>query len=403
MAMISVLEARQLILADAKPLQIETIPISDSCGRVAAEDIQALRSQPPYDASAMDGYAALQSDAVKGRELKVIGEAPAGSAFDGLVNPGEAVRIFTGGQIPKGCDHIIIQENVARFGDKITITEDHKAPAHIRKMGIDFKQGETVVDNGSAVSAIQCSILASAGLTEIAAYRKPRIAIFSNGDELVEIGKPAGADDIISSTPAALQNWVRQWGGEPVYLGIARDNMQSLADIIDRARGCDVIVPLGGASVGDYDLVKDAFIAAGYQSVFSKIAVKPGKPTWYGRLGSAHILGLPGNPASGLVCAEVFLKPLVQALSGQTIPAELPFAKAELTEAVSSNGPRAVFARAFAELDEQGKLQVTPFPRQDSSLLTPFAKANCFIHIPPNHTGSQSGDLIEIVLFGGVS
>jgi len=400
--MISVSEARDYIINSARLSSIEEVKVQDSAGRIAAEDITALRTQPPFDASAMDGYAVRSVDANKGDTLTVIGEAPAGKEFEGEVGPNQAVRIFTGGIIPDGADHVIIQEDVERDGDKITIFDQQDPPRHIRAAGIDFQFGDALFERGTKLGALHASVMASAGIETVKVYRRPRVAIFSNGDELTEIGAPAKRGSIISSTPAALAAWLNEWGAEAEYLGIARDNYKSLNFKVDRGRQYDVVVPLGGASVGEYDLVKEAFEKNGYAPIFSKIAVKPGKPTWFGKLEKTLVLGLPGNPASGLVCAQLFLRPLIEAMIGLNPTTDVPTQKAVLTQDLRANGARALFSRARVEIDDQARLTATPFPKQDSSLLTPFAKANAFISQAPQTPALTKGDLCNIFIWGEI-
>ncbi len=400
--MITVSEARDYIINAAQLAFIEEVKVQDCAGRIAAEDITALRTQPPFDASAMDGYAVRSLDANKGDTLTVIGEAPAGKEFDGEVGPGQAVRIFTGGIIPDGADHVIIQEDVERDDDQITIFDDQNPPRHIRVAGIDFHFGDGLYERGTKLGALHASVMASAGIETVKVYKRPRVAIFSNGDELTEIGAPAKPGSIISSTPAALVAWLTEWGAEADYLGIARDNYKSLNFKVDRARKYDVVVPLGGASVGDYDLVKDAFEKNGYAPIFSKIAIKPGKPTWFGQLGETLVLGLPGNPASGLVCAQLFLRPLIKAMIGLNPDIDVPTQKAVLTKDLRANGPRALFSRASVRIGNDAHLMATPFPRQDSSLLTPFARANAFIVQDANTTALQAGDICEIFIWDNI-
>ncbi len=398
--MISVTEARDYIINAAKPLPIEEIKIQDAAGRVAAEDMTALRTQPPFDASAMDGYAVRSEDAKMGATLKVIGEAPAGKPYGDEIGAGEALRIFTGGLIPDGADHIIIQEDIEKHGDEITVMFKQNPPRHIRRAGIDFQFGDALYEIGDKLGALHTSVLASAGIETVKVFRRPRVAIFSNGDELTEIGAPAKRASIISSTPTALAAWLTEWGADVEYLGIARDNHRSLKYKLDRSKEYDVVVPLGGASVGDYDLVKEAFEKEDYNPVFSKIAVRPGKPTWFGKLEKTHVLGLPGNPASGLVCAQIFLRPLIDALSGLSPNSAIPVQKAILTQPLKATGPRALFSRAFVEIGQDARLSATPFPRQDSSLLTPFAKANCFIFQDGNTDALGVGDLCNVMIWG---
>jgi len=375
-------------------------PLAEALGATLAEDITAKVTLPPRDASAMDGYAVRGADMRMGAKLRIIGEAPAGSEFEGEVSAGEAVRIFTGGIIPDGADHVIIQEDVSRDGEQMTVTFEQKPPRHIRRAGIDFSFGDALYDRGTKFAALHASVMASAGIETVQVNRRPRVAIFSNGDELTEIGAPAKRGSIVSSTQAALTRWLTEWGADADYLGIARDNYKSLNFKVDRARKYDVVVPLGGASVGDYDLVKEAFTKNGYTPIFSKIAVKPGKPTWFGRLDQTLVLGLPGNPASGLVCAQLFLRPLIKALSGLAPTVSIQTQKAVLTQDLRANGPRSLFSRARLEIGADARLMATPFPRQDSSLLTPFANANAFIVQGSETPALPKGDLCDILIWG---
>ncbi len=401
--MISVTEARDFILNAARAMPAEEIKVQDCAGRVLAEDITALRTQPPFDASAMDGYAVRSLYANKGDTLTIIGEAPAGREFEDEVGPGQAVRIFTGGIIPDGADHVVIQEDVERDGDQITIFDEQDPPRHIRAAGIDFHFGDSLYERGVMLTALHGSVMASAGIETVRVHRRPRVAIFSNGDELTEIGAAAKRGSIISSTPVALAAWLREWGADADYLGIARDNYKSLNFKVDRGRKYDVIVPLGGASVGEYDLVKDAFAKNGYAPIFSKIAVKPGKPTWFGKLENALVLGLPGNPASGLVCAQLFLRPLIEALCGLNPTLHIPTQKAVLSEDMRANGSRTLFSRAHIAISDNASLIATPFPRQDSSLLTPFARANAFIVQTPDSPARALGDVCDVMVWGKLS
>ncbi len=385
-------------ITDIAPLRrTEDVSVAHAVGRIAAQDYAALKTHPPFAASAMDGYAARSEDSRLGNTLFVIGEVPAGSVFDGKVGPGQVVRLFTGSPIPEGANHVIIQEDVERTGDTIKIIDVQNPPRHIRRAGIDFETRDLLVRKGERINAVQGSLLAGGGHAAISVTTKPRVAIFSNGDELAEIGE-TDPHRITSSTPVALAQWLRDWGAEADYLGIARDNLDSLSNTIQTAADYDVIIPLGGASVGDYDLVRRAFLDAGLSMTFSKVAVKPGKPTWHGNLGRSYVLGLPGNPASGLVCAWLFARPLIRALSGQTSGVPLPMQKAVLVNSLPSNGPRETFSRAHVKVDPQGQLRVTPFPRQDSSLLTPFARANALIYQFVNTAAIEAGELVDIVL-----
>ena len=354
-------------------------PLSKALGGRLARDVLTKVTLPPRDASAMDGYAVRFSDVGKaGAQLTVIGEAPAGSPFGGAVGQGEAVRIFTGGAVPEGADHIVIQENASREGDILTTTTTNETRRHIRKAGIDFTKGETLIAAGTQLSPAHIALAAAANHDTLPIYKRPVIALIANGDELKEPGSPVQEGDVISSNAAGLGALIQSWGGEVMDMGIAKDSVAAITALIEAASAADIIVPIGGASVGDYDYMRTAFKEAGLELVFEKIAVRPGKPTWFGKLGEQRVLGLPGNPASATVCAHLFLKILMNRADNIVIT------KAKLTQALSANGPRETFARGRTEVSDDGIAKVTPFPRQDSSLMTPFAKANVLLRLPPN-------------------
>ena len=367
-------------------------PLSKALGGRLARDVLAKVTLPPRDASAMDGYAVRFSDVGKaGAQLTVIGEAPAGSPFGGAVEQGEAVRIFTGGAVPEGADHIVIQENASREGDILTTTTTNETRRHIRKAGIDFTKGETLITAGTQLSPAHIALAAAANHDTLPIYKRPVIALIANGDELKEPGSPVQEGDVISSNAAGLGALIQSWGGEVMDMGIAKDSIAAITDLIEAASAADIIVPIGGASVGDYDYMRTAFKEAGLELVFEKIAVRPGKPTWFGKLGEQRVLGLPGNPASATVCAHLFLKILMNRADN------IVTTKAKLTQALSANGPRETFARGRTEVSDDGIAKVTPFPRQDSSLMTPFAKANVLLRLPPNTGPWDEGDVIDVV------
>ena len=367
-------------------------PLSKALGGRLARDVLAKVTLPPRDASAMDGYAVRFSDIGKaGAQLTVIGEAPAGSPFGGAVGQGEAVRIFTGGAVPEGADHIVIQENASREGDILTTTTTNETRRHIRKAGIDFTKGETLIAAGTQLSPAHIALAAAANHDTLPIYKRPVIALIANGDELKEPGSPVQEGDVISSNAAGLGALIQSWGGEVMDMGIAKDSVAAITALIEAASAADIIVPIGGASVGDYDYMRTAFKEAGLELVFEKIAVRPGKPTWFGKLGEQRVLGLPGNPASATVCAHLFLKILMNRADN------IVTTKAKLTQALSANGPRETFARGRTEVSDDGIAKVTPFPRQDSSLMTPFAKANVLLRLPPNTGPWDEGDVIDVV------
>ena len=367
-------------------------PLSKALGGRLARDVLAKVTLPPRDASAMDGYAVRFSDVGKaGAQLTVIGEAPAGSPFGGAVGQGEAVRIFTGGAVPEGADHIVIQENASCEGDILTTTTTNETRRHIRKAGIDFTKGETLITAGTQLSPAHIALAAAANHDTLPIYKRPLIALIANGDELKEPGSPVQEGDVIGSNAAGLGALIQSWGGEVMDMGIAKDSVAAITALIDAASAADIIVPIGGASVGDYDYMRTAFKEAGLELVFEKIAVRPGKPTWFGKLGEQRVLGLPGNPASATVCAHLFLKILMNRADN------IVTTKAKLTQALSANGPRETFARGRKEVSDDGIAKVTPFPRQDSSLMTPFAKANVLLRLPPNTGPWDEGDVIDVV------
>ena len=394
--MLSVDEALAAILDDAHLLEAEELILSDLSGRRLAADVVTRMTQPPFSASAMDGYAVRFEDVFIGARLNVIGEAPAGAPYEGGLSTGEAVRIFTGGVVPDGADHVVIQEDVERDDDVIVITESQEKPRNIRPAGVDFKEGDLLAENGTCLNPMHGSLFAAANIDKVSVTRRPKVAIFSNGDELAEPGADLKPGAIINSNHYALSALVSYWGGEPVYLGRAPDNEKDIKDFFLRGLEADIIVPVGGASVGDYDFVKPAFAAAGGKTVFEKVAIRPGKPTWCGKIGDARIIGLPGNPASAIVTAAIFVQALVRRLAG-TEEGAPQLARAVSLEGLPANGRRETYMRAMAAQQTDGRLGVRPASNQDSSLLSPFAKANVLIRRQINEPAVEKGDLVEVV------
>ena len=393
--MISVSEAIKLLIQHRSERPVISAPLSQCLGAILAIDVKAKLTLPPLAASAMDGYAVRLADVRKaGAKLTVIGESPAGHPFQGRLNTGEAVRIFTGGAVPAGADHIVIQENAQRAGNTLITSFDNPEPRHIRRAGIDFTKGDTLLSAGTRIGPMHIAIAAAANYDILPIYKRPVIALIANGDELKAPGSNVSETDIISSNPAALGALIQQWGGKVMDLGIAPDNIESITTLIRKAKDADIIVPMGGASVGDHDYMRGAFKGCGLTSVFEKVAVRPGKPTWFGTMDEQLVLGLPGNPASAIVCAHLFLKTLMGATHGLT------FAKAKLSKALPKNGPRETYMRALAKLSETGQLDVTPFPRQDSSLLAPLTKANVLIRLSAESGPWAAGDMIEVLPLG---
>ncbi len=404
--MISVEEAQARVLAAFAPLPAETVALPDALGRVLAEDQAARRTQPPKAVSAMDGYAVRAADvAAVPASLTVIGEAPAGHAFDGSVGGGEAVRIFTGGVVPDGADAIVIQEDTARDGDTVTVNEGAAAGSYIRPAGLDFSEGDRLLNAGTRLSARDVGLAAAMNLPWLPVRRRPRIAILATGDEIANPGDPLGPDDIVSSNSHALGALVRACGGEPVNLGIARDDADSLRRLAAGARGADALVTSGGASVGDHDLIRDVLGAgdgggAALEIDFWRIAMRPGKPLIFGRLGDVPLLGLPGNPVSAVVCATLFLRPAMARMLGlaETAP---PLVTARLGADLPANDRRQDYLRARLSRADDGTLEATAFERQDSSMLALLQQADGLIVRAPHAPPLAAGEAVAVLSFGG--
>jgi molybdopterin molybdotransferase len=399
--MLSVDEARLRILDSLKPLGGESVALTAALGRVLAEDLTARLTQPPVAMSAMDGYALRAADAAKvPARLTVVGEAPAGGAFAGTVQAGQAVRIFTGGPLPAGADTVVIQEDTDRNGDQVTVKEAAKPGGNIRDAGIDFKTGQTLLKRGRVLTARDIALAAAANHPWLTVGRQPRIAILATGDELVKPGDALGPHQIISSNGPGLAAFVRACGGEPVDLGIAPDDADALRAMAAHATGVDLLVTIGGASVGDRDLVQKVLGEVGLTVDFWKIAMKPGKPLMFGAFNGIPMVGLPGNPVSALVCAILYLRPAILALQGATDTA-IPMARAKLGRAIKANNFREDFLRATLAEDAQGEPVATPLPVQDSSMLSALAGADCLIRRPPNAAARSAGEWVPIVPLSG--
>ena len=397
MSLLPVDEAVAQLLAGVEPLPAESVQLADALGRVLAEDVAARLTQPPFPASAMDGYAVRADEATAGARLKVVGMSRAGVRFLGRLGSGEAVRIFTGAPVPEGADSILIQENARRDGSTIEVIVPVAAGRHIRAAGLDFRQGDTLLQANRPLSAHQLSLAASMGHAALPVRRKPRVAILANGDELVPPGETPGPDQIVSSNGVGLAALVRQAGGEAIDLGIAPDRREAISAFVDRASGADILVTSGGASVGEHDLVQEALKDAGMTLDFWKIAMRPGKPLMVGKLGAMRVLGLPGNPVSTFVCAELFLKPLVRAMLG--LPAAPEMATAKLSVPMAENDGRQDYVRARLSTTDAG-LVATPFEIQDSSMLGTLAAADALIVRPINAPAAAAGESVPVLLLG---
>ncbi|MGN6147279.1 MAG: molybdopterin molybdotransferase MoeA [Rhizomicrobium sp.] len=393
--MISVAEAETRIVAAFRPTQTETVAIADAAGRVLAADAVAKRDQPPAPVSAMDGYAVRAADVANVPvSLRVIGSAPAGHPFDGTVGTGEAVRIFTGGVVPRGADSIVIQENTEASGDNVTIKAAAKTEQHIRKAGLDFAKSDVLAPAGRRLTARDISLLAAGDFPEVSVRRKPIIAFVATGDELSRPGEMRRQGGIVASSGYGLAAMIERWGGTSRDLGILPDTVEAISKISDLTKDADLIVTLGGASVGDHDLVQRALGPQGFALDFWKIAMRPGKPLIFGKLGDTPLLGLPGNPVSSLVCAMLFVRPAIAAMLGTDVKNELHSAK--LVDDLPANDQRQDYLRARTEV-RGGELYVEAFTIQDSSMLSILAKANALIVRSPNAPTAKAGDTVSIL------
>ena len=388
--MISVNEALDHVFSRLKPLDTETVPLRDAAGRVLAKPVTANRAQPPFAASIMDGYGVPTTNARPGDSFHVIGEAAAGRGYEGKINDGEAVRIFTGAPVPEGVSRVIIQEDVTREGDTITLDARPDKSLYIRAIGTDFNVGDTL-DSPKRLSPSNIALLAAMNAPEVTVTRRPVVALIATGDELVPPGHDPGPDQIITSNTYGLAALIENAGATPRVLPIARDTEQSLNAVIDLATSADLIVTIGGASVGDHDLVGQVAAARGLDRAFYKVAMRPGKPLMAGTLDGVPMIGLPGNPVSSMVCGHVFLRPAIDVLLG--LPAKpLDRRQVRLSAPLDQNGPREHYMRASLTPDG-----VSAFDRQDSALLTVLAAANALIVRPPNDPERDIGDTVDVI------
>ncbi|HUO02156.1 MAG TPA: molybdopterin molybdotransferase MoeA, partial [Rhizomicrobium sp.] len=355
--MLSVDEATQRIVAALTPLESERVPLEEACGRTLAADVPAGSDQPPFPSSVMDGYAVRSADHGARR---VIGSAPAGHPFTGTLGPNEAVRLFTGSRVPDGADAVLAQEDARVTGDAVEFSEMPFPGKFIRAQGLDFRAGQTLVPGGTRLSARNLALLAAGDHPCVEVRRRPVIALASTGDELSLPGTERKPGGIVASSVYGLMPWIAQWGGLPHNLGILPDNSAAIAALADEK--CDLLVTMGGASVGDHDLVRSALGAKGFALDFWKIAMRPGKPLIFGRLGMTPLLGLPGNPVSSLVCALLFLRPAIACMLGRDW--KQPLRPARLIGALKANGERQDYLRAKGEWRD-GVLWARAFPMQD--------------------------------------
>ncbi len=394
MALISVAEAHVRLMRLFSAVGTETVPLAQSCGRVLASDLIAGRPQPPFDASAMDGYAVRRQDVETGASLLLVGTSAAGAGFDGKVGQGQAVRIFTGAPVPEGADMILIQEDATLNGKTVSVGNNRDTADYIRPAGGDFSAGARMT-SPRRLNARDIALAAAMNQPVLTVMRKPVVAILPTGDELVAPGDHPRGDQIVASNNYGLAAMLQAAGAEVRLLPIAGDTLESLDQVFSLTADADVVVTLGGASVGDHDLVQASAVRNGLDLEFYRVAMRPGKPLMAGRLGSIPFIGLPGNPVSSLVCGRIFLLPALDVMLGLEgkMPRRHP---AVLDGDLAANGPREHYMRALVAEDGSG-WKCVPYTRQDSSLLSVLADSNALLVRPPGDTGKKNGVSVEFI------
>jgi molybdopterin molybdotransferase len=397
--MLSVAEALARVTHGLEPLKAESVPLDQAAGRLLAEDLAARLTQPPFDASAMDGFAARASDLVSlPARLRLIGEAAAGHSFVGAIGPGETVRIFTGAPVPDGADTIVLQENADVADGAVTVREAPRGD-YIRRRGKDFHEGEVLLEAGRKLGPRELTLVAGMNYAQVPVRRRPKVAILSTGDEVIPPGSELAPGQIVASVGFGLAALIESEGGEAMRLGIAKDEVESLLTLIRAGSAAEILVTVGGASVGARDLVGLALSYEGFELDYKKLAMRPGKPVFYGQLGNQRVLGLPGNPVSALICAEVFLVPMLRGLLGRKLPQRAE-PEATLASDLEANGLREHYMRAVSEWTPEGERRVTPLPSQDSSLMAALARADCLIVRPPHAPALRAGAKLHILPLG---
>lgn len=400
--------AQSLVFEGAGPLGVEKVRLEEASGRVLAEDLSSKRTQPPFPASAMDGYAVRHSDiAATPVTLRVTGQSAAGRPFDGTVGPGECVRIFTGAPVPDGADTVVIQENTRQGDGTVEILTGAVKGRNIRAEGLDFRKGDVLIQAGTVLEPQFLALAASMNHALVPVWRRPRVAILATGDELVMPGNEPGPGQIIASNTFAVEAIARNAGADTHNTGIALDTKQDLRERISREidAGADLIVTTGGASVGDHDLVRPVLEELGFRFVFVKLAIRPGKPLIHARaeIGGrlVRVLGLAGNPVSSIIASHIFVAPLIRRLCGHP-PESLEPVAARLAEPIPGNDERQDYMRAIAERLPDGSLSARAFATQDSSMLATLARANCLIVRPVRAPAAEAGDSVPVILLSRI-
>jgi molybdopterin molybdotransferase len=399
--MLSVEDARAQILAAFKPLPAEVVSVERALGRVLAEDVTARVTQPPRDVSAMDGYAVRGGDVTHAPvSLQVVGDVPAGGDFERPIQAGEAVRIFTGAPLPEGADTIVIQENAARDGDRVTVQQAEPAGRWVRPAGLDFQSGSVGLSAGRRLTARDVGLAAAMNRPWLSVRRRPRVAVLATGNEVVLPGDDLGASQIVSSNGYALSAFVEACGGEPLHLGVAPDTRDGLRQMLAGGAQADLLLTSGGVSVGEHDLVQAVLREMGADLGFWKIAMRPGKPLMLAHLHGTPVLGLPGNPVSGLVCSTLFVRPAIDRMLGRDAPVE-PRLPALAGRDLEANGPRQDYMRCSLSQDPDGNRVATPFDKQDSSMLSRLAQADGLLVRAPHAPALAAGGPVAVVPLDG--
>ncbi|KQT53366.1 molybdenum cofactor biosynthesis protein MoaA [Methylobacterium sp. Leaf456] len=401
MSLLPVADALAKILAAIPgPVESESIPIAQAAGRTLAADITASRTQPPFPASAMDGYAVRAADVASvPATLRLVGTSAAGHGYSQTIGPGEAVRIFTGAPVPEGADAILIQENADADGHTVTAREPVAAGRFLRRAGLDFSEGATLLQAGETLDARRLALASAAGHAVLPLRRRPRVAVIATGDELVRPGETPAWDQIVASNGLALSALATEAGAEAIDLGIVADDLGSLRDAITRARAAkaDLVVTLGGASVGDHDLVQAALREEGLELGFWRVALRPGKPLMFGRLGAMTVIGLPGNPVSSIVCGLLFVVPAIRALLGDPRAGEDRSEPALLGRDMPENDQRQDYLRARLDTAPDRLPVAHPETRQDSSMLSVLGSSEALLVRAPHAPAAKAGDPCRII------
>jgi len=397
-----VAKAREFIKQFLNPLSVfETLTLAESLGRVLAEDITSPSNVPNYNNSAMDGYALKATD-VSASRLMVIGTAFAGKAFEGTVADGQCVRIMTGGAIPKGADTVVVQEKTVVDGEFINIIEAPKPHANVRYAGEDLKLGQTVLATGHLMRPADLGLIASLGIGEVRAYRKLKVAFFSTGDELVSVGQPLQTGQVYDSNRYTLFGMLTKLGVEIMDMGAIADDPTLLENtLLSAAVQADVVITSGGVSVGEADYMK-LLLAKHGQVMFWKVAMKPGRPLAYGKVGNAHYFGLPGNPVAVMVTFYQFVRDALLRLMGQSSPVSLPMFSVQCTQAIKKMTGRTEFQRGILFADTDGSWRVKPTGAQGSALLSSMSLANCFIVLDETVGNLEAGAMVQVQVLDGI-